>query len=62
VCKYDNLKKNDEIELIKELERMLLRIRDENTALYRLIKALRSKEKPDQQEGITKKSNRSKNQ
>jgi hypothetical protein len=50
------LKKNDEIGLKKELKKMLSRIRDENTALFRLIDALRKTEEPHKKE-ITQKSN-----
>jgi len=40
------LKKNDDIELKKELEKMLERIREENAALFHLIEALRKTEEP----------------
>jgi len=50
------LKKKDEIELAKELEMILTRIRDENAALHRLIEALAKPEKSFKQE-LTKKSN-----
>lgn len=50
------LKKSDEIGLTKELEKMLDRIRDENTALHRLIEELRRSEELNKK-GIFKKSN-----
>jgi hypothetical protein len=56
MLQFGALKKNDEIGLSKELEKMLERIRDENTALHRLIEELRRSEELNKKE-IIKKSN-----